>query len=190
MRVGLDTGTEGMKGTGPNTGGVAPRTKAKQRPKVRAEASLPLPACTTRGGNIPPEGDRDRPRGRYRRPCLAERRREVGGTLGKESARTSADLALRTGKRPTHTPVAKAARHEGNLAQRAGQAAWEEAHAGEVHDPAWCTREVLPGPEGVSLTNIARATGMSTSSASKVRAGRRVPHPRHWAALEALSTAQ
>jgi len=29
--------------------------------------------------------------------------------------------------------------------------------------------------------------GMSTSSASKVRAGRRVPHPRHWEALKTVS---
>jgi hypothetical protein len=29
---------------------------------------------------------------------------------------------------------------------------------------------------------FAKATEMSTSAAAKVRAGRRVPHPRHWAA--------
>ena len=104
-----------------------------------------------------------------------------------QSARTSADLEVRTGMRPTHTPEAKAARRIGNIDQRAVQGAWEAEHAGEVHDPAWFAAEVLPGLQGVSLIAIAKATGMSTSSASKVRAGRRVPHPRHWEALGAIT---
>ena len=106
--------------------------------------------------------------------------------MGAQSARTSADLEVRTGMRPTHTPNAKAARQKGNVDQRAAQGAWDAEHAGEVHDAAWFTREVLPGLQGASLTVIAKATGMSTSSASKVRAGRRVPHPRHWCALAEL----
>jgi hypothetical protein len=47
--------------------------------------------------------------------------------------------------------------------------------------------QILPRLADVSLTTIARATGMSDSSASKVRAGRRMPHPRHWEALGELS---
>ena len=78
------------------------------------------------------------------------------------------------------------ARQEGNVAQRAIQAAWDASHTGKAHDPAWFTQEVLPGLKVVSLMTIARATGMSTSSASKVRAGRRVPHPRHWDPLAEL----
>ena len=61
-RAGSGTDTGGMRGNGPNTGGMAPRTKAKQRPKVHPEASLPLPLCTTCGGRIPLEADRGRPR--------------------------------------------------------------------------------------------------------------------------------
>jgi CRISPR-associated endonuclease Cas1 len=182
-RAGSDTSPGGTRGTGPNTGGMAPRTKFKQHPKVQLEASLPLPLCITCGGLIPMEEDRDRPRGRYCASCLAERRKELGVSLGGQSARTSADLLVRTGVRPTHTPESKLARQAGNVAQRAIQAAWEADHAGEAHNPAWFTQKVLPGLQGVSLTTIAKATGMSTSSASKVRAGRRVPHPRHWEAL-------
>ena len=40
----------------------------------------------------------------------------------------------------------------------------------------------------MTVTEIARATGMSTSAASKVRAGKRVPHPRHWEGLKVLMT--
>ncbi len=175
--------TRGTRGTGPNTGGMTSRSKAKQRPKVQSEASLPLPLCVACGGNIPLEAERGRPRGRYCPQCLADRRREVGESLGGHAARTSSDLLERTGKRPTHTPEATQARQAGNTSQRAIQAAWDAAHAGEVHDPAWFTREVLPGLQGISLTAIARATGMSTSAASRVRSGKKVPHPRHWEGL-------
>jgi len=182
-----DIGRKGDNGKGPNSVGVPPRSKARQRPKVQGEARLPLPLCATCGAFVPPEGDRDRPRGRYCPSCLGDRRREVGNSLGTYSARTASDLRVRTGHLPTHTPEAKLARQAANTAQRAIQAAWEATHTGEVHDPAWFTREVLPGLEGISLTKIAHATGMSTSSASKVRAGRRVPHPRHWGALSEMA---
>jgi len=65
---------------------------------------------------------------------------------------------------------------------------WELAHEGETFDREWYLAEVLPGLRGMTATTIAKATGMSTSSASKVRAAKRVPHPRHWEARNSLST--
>jgi CRISPR-associated endonuclease Cas1 len=186
-RSGSSLTTEGTRGTGPNAGGMSPRAKARQRPRVESEARLPQPICTSCGGTIPLEADRERPRGKYCPACLADRRRELGTSLAAQSARTCADQEFRTGRRPTHTPEAKQARQEGNMAQRAIQAAWEAEHAGEFHDPEWFTRKVLPALQDVSLTTIARATDMSTSSASKVRAGRRMPHPRHWEPLAELA---
>lgn len=174
---------------GPAHEGMSPRKKTRQKPAAQHEPSLPLPICKGCGAGLAPEPDRPRRRGAYCPSCLAKRRREVGGTLGGQSARTSAELAVRTGMRPTHTFEAKAARHAGNVAQRAAQAAWDADHAGELLDPAWFERDVLPGLQGISLTTIAKATGMSTSSASKVRAGRRLPHPRHWEALAMLGDA-
>src|ERR1035438_8306402 len=90
------------------------------------------------------------------------------------------------GVAPTHTPAASAARRQGMREMRAARAVWETDHKGQFHDPAWFEREVLPGLQVVSLTQIAKATGMSTSSASQVRSGKRVPHPRHWEALMGL----
>jgi hypothetical protein len=49
---------------------------------------------------------------------------------------------------------------------------------------------VTSGLATVTLPAIAKATGMSTSAAAKLRAGRRVPHPRHWAALASLVWAE
>jgi hypothetical protein len=48
---------------------------------------------------------------------------------------------------------------------------WEAEHINEASDPDWFRTVVLPRLSGVTLTQIARATGMSTSFASKVRAG-------------------
>ncbi len=46
---------------------------------------------------------------------------------------------------------------------------------------------VTEGPRTTEVGHALKATGMSTASASKVRAGRRVPHPGHWDALGELS---
>ena len=92
----------------------------------------------------------------------------------------------RTGFRSTHSPVATVGRQQGNVGQRAQQAAWERSHPKVDQDQERFTSEVLPKLATVTLTTIAEAIGVSTSTASKVRAGRRVPHPRHWAALEQL----
>jgi hypothetical protein len=54
------------------------------------------------------------------------------------------------------------------------------------HDETWFRSHVLPGLAEVTLVAIAEVTGMSTSAASKVRAGRRVPHPRPWQPVATL----
>ena len=41
----------------------------------------------------------------------------------------------------------------------------------------------------VSLPAGAGATGMSATAAGKIRSGVRVPHPRHWEALAAITSA-
>ena len=40
--------------------------------------------------------------------------------------------------------------------------------------------------DAFSLTEIAKATGLSLAACSRFRAGTRVPHPRHWEAFLAL----
>ena len=66
------------------------------------------------------------------------------------------------------------------------QREWEAAHKGAEFDPEWFRGHLLPGLTPLSLVTIARATGMSTSAASRVRLGQRVSHPRHWEALKAI----
>ena len=178
--------TNGTGATGPNMGGVKPRKKTKQRPRIADDAPVPLPICRTCGADIPLESDRDRPRGRYCASCLVDRRREVGAALNAPSQVHALDHEVRTGLRPTHTGDAKARRQAANAEQRAKQREWETAHRGEEFDPEWFATAILPGLAILSLTAIAKATGMSTTAAGKVRSGQRVPHPRHWESLGAL----
>jgi hypothetical protein len=60
---------------------------------------------------------------------------------------------------------------------RQEQRNFDTAHQRDHEDAEWFKAEVLPGLAGVTLTAIGKATGVSTSAASKWRAGRRVPTP-------------
>jgi len=171
---------------GPGVVGLGPRRKTRQRPSLSEVSPLPMPVCRRCGAAVPVEPDRDRARGNYCARCLTERRAEAGAAMQPASLDEARRFATSTGTRPTHTAVARAKRQKTNSARRAEQAAWDAEHANQSHDPAWFTSVVVPRLANVTLPAIAKATGMSTSAAAKVRAGRRVPHPRHWQALAKL----
>jgi hypothetical protein len=63
---------------------------------------------------------------------------------------------------------------------------WKSDHGGSSPDVEWYSEHIAPRLPGLSLIEIARAVGVSTSSASKFRRGLRVPAPRHWATLASL----
>jgi CRISPR-associated endonuclease Cas1 len=172
---------------GPGIAGTGPRKKRRQKAPATFEPALPLPICKGCGVALLPEHDRPRRRGAYCPACLANRRKEVGAVLHKKSPAHLAEFERETGIRPTHSPEATALRRSANQKQQWDQATWEEEHAGEEHDPEWFRAEILPGLATVTLSRIAKATGMSASAASKIRAGRRIPHPRHWGALATLT---
>jgi hypothetical protein len=62
---------------------------------------------------------------------------------------------------------------------------WARVHPGQ-RDEAWFKREIAPKLDAFSLQEIAKATGLSLAASSRIRAGARLPHPRHWEALCAL----
>ncbi|HML01589.1 MAG TPA: CRISPR-associated endonuclease Cas1 [Acidimicrobiales bacterium] len=170
-------------GRGPGAVGLAPRGKARQRPRRTTEAALPLPICRRCGAGVPAESDRSRARGTYCPSCLAERRAEAGSSMQAASLVQARAFSDATGSLPTHTAEATARRRDGNASERELRGAWEAEHAGEHHDPAAFAELVVPKLAAVTLPAIAKATGMSTSAAAKVRSGRRIPHPRHWRVL-------
>jgi hypothetical protein len=63
---------------------------------------------------------------------------------------------------------------------------WEESHPDADRDPDVFRREILPGLQGVRLSEIVEAAGISKAFASQVRAGSYTPHLSTWEALSAL----
>jgi hypothetical protein len=58
--------------------------------------------------------------------------------------------------------------------------------------PGWLTRDVYvnqiqPALAGVSKSSIREALGVSEPYSSDIRAGKCIPHPRHWQALAQLA---
>jgi hypothetical protein len=47
-------------------------------------------------------------------------------------------------------------------------------------------REILPGLQSIPLAELQRATGLSHTYVSAIRAGKYVPHPQHWPAFRRL----
>jgi CRISPR-associated endonuclease Cas1 len=174
------------RGRGPGAPGVGPRSKARQRPTIPDPAPLPLPICRRCGAAVIPESGRIRARGTYCSKCLAKRRRELGSQLPLSSDKAARERAEHTGMIQTQTESARQARAAANRRQRAAQAGWQLGSA-EVLTREWYEQTVLPALFSLTLPVIARATGVSTSTACKWRAGTRIPHPRHWSSLEELT---
>jgi hypothetical protein len=179
-----DVEGETMPATGPNLGGMAPR--GRRRPKPSASPPLPFQSCRGCGTQLAIEINRAKPRSEWCPDCLPDRRRELGATLP-SSARAASDRFQReTGTLPTQTPKARKARSTANARQRVKELAFGESSPVPGFDAAWFETVVQPRLSAFTLPTIATATGVSTSAASKWRAGRRIPHPRHWRALALL----
>lgn len=164
-------------GNGPGVIGVGPRKSQRQRPQsARKDPALPGSVCVTCGKRLPSEPDRRGTRARYCADCTPERRAEIGRmiqAMPKRDREASAETAAK--------------RAEANRARRMEELEWNRQHADTLSDPAWYLAHVLPGIRPLSLTTIAKAVGISTSAASKIRSGKRVPHARWWATLRSLS---
>jgi hypothetical protein len=95
-------------------------------------------------------------------------------------------IQRRAAARNTNSDTAAAKRVTRNTAVRTAELAWEQEHDKSAFDPAWFRTQIQPALADFSLTQIAKETGMSTAAASRARARKTVPHPRHWAALACL----
>lgn len=91
------------------------------------------------------------------------------------------------GQDPTNTPDAKAKRHASLVVERAARDAWDNANPEADRDPELSQGPSFPDLARVPLSAISHATGLSLSAASRIRRGQLRPHPRHWAALAALT---
>jgi hypothetical protein len=174
----------GVLSPGPNPGGLAPRSKQRQRPSVATQPLLPRRTCRGCGQVLPAlEQDRAATRRWWCDTCRPERRDELDDRMRRAASIAAEQYRAETGVLPSHTDEAQARRRDVNRRRQLARLAWEADHGGESPDVEWYSEQIAPRLEELSLIEIAGALGVSTSSASKFRRGLRIPAPRHWTTL-------
>ena len=172
---------------GPNPGGIAPRGKQRQRPSVSAQPLLPRRTCRGCAQVLPAlETDHAASRRWWCDVCRPERRAELDERMRTAASVVAEQHRVETGVLPSHTDGAQARRRDANRRRQLARLAWEADHGGSSPDVEWYSEQIAPRLADLSLTEIAGALGVSTSSASKFRRGLRVPAPRHWKVLAQL----
>jgi len=123
-------------------------------------------------------------RRRHCEACMPKARREHG-LRAIEAARKVLAAQTAAGNDPRRSAAVNHARGEAISDGHRRNRRWAREHPGQ-RDDAWFKREVAPKLDAFSLKEIAAATGLSLVACSRIRAGTRVPHPRHWETLAAL----
>jgi len=115
-------------------------------------------------------------------------------TRGAQYCRACSPMALREnlinaaklGRVATHTPKAEALRAATMRRQEAAKQAWKPSDL-----PEWLTEKVYrekiqPLLKGITVPILSSALGLSRPYVAEIRAGRQVPHERHWLVLSRL----
>ncbi len=116
------------------------------------------------------------------RAALSQRRAQAGHQALRE--------ARAAGNDPTQTSAAKVRRRESLTRVRDVEAQWQSLGVQPAVSEQQLHERVLPALRAVPLGRIQQATGLCNSSASRIRAMKMTPHPRHWDALAALAGTQ
>ena len=95
--------------------------------------------------------------------------------------------AAEKGRRLAHTPEAEAKRAENRRRHVAAQKAWRASDQPTWLDEETYCRMIQPRLANLTVPAIRGALGVSKSYATDVRAGKRLPHPRHWHTLAGLA---
>jgi hypothetical protein len=123
-------------------------------------------------------------RRRHCEACLPKARREAG-LRAIEAARKALAAQAAVGDDPRRKATVNRARGEAVSEGHRRNRSWAREHPGQ-RDEAWFKREIAPKLDAFSLKDIGKATGLSLAACSRIRAGAKVPHPRHWKALSKL----
>ena len=116
--------------------------------------------------------------------CMPKARREHG-RRAIEAARKALAAQTAAGNDPRRSASVNRARSDAVSEGHRRNRSWVRDHPGE-RDEAWFRREIAPNLDAFMLAQIAAATGLSLAACSRIRAGARIPHPRHWEALQKL----
>lgn len=158
-------------------GSYAGREWTAARPEAFARVPAPCAIC----GN--PIIKRRR---RHCEECLPKARR-ARAERAIEKARTVLVAQARQGHDPRASAEACRKRGTANADQHRRNREWRREHQGNTAvDKGWFLREITPMLEAFSLMEIARVTALSLAACSRIRAGMKVPHPRHWPAFVTL----
>jgi CRISP-associated protein Cas1 len=152
-------------------------TRAWRAPTVEARPSSPI-ACAMCGEPVLKR------RRRHCDACMPKARREHG-LRAMEVARKVLAAQTAAGNDPPRSADVNRARGEAISDGHRRNRGWAREHPGQ-RDEAWFTREIAPRLDTFSLKEIGKATGLSLAACSRIRAGAKIPHPRHWDRLLAL----
>jgi hypothetical protein len=123
-------------------------------------------------------------RRRHCEACMPKARREQG-LRAIEAARKALAAQTAAGYDPRRSADVNRARGEAISEGHRRNRSWAREHPGQ-RDEAWFKREIAPKLDTFSLKEIGKATGLSFAACSRIRAGVKVPHARHWDGLLAL----
>jgi len=164
---------------------VAPGVVGNRTAKMRGakKSKPPVSSCVECGGPLPNQ---------ERKYCDACRPIVEQAKLVRMIQAGTAAAKQRQGEgkgHPQHSPEAKKRRSEMLTRSRAENLAWDKEHPDAVRDPGvWAG--ILHRLPSVSVTDMARVTGLSATHCSRVRRGIQPAHPRHWPALAELIAQQ
>ncbi len=115
-----------------------------------------------------------------------QKARREHGLRAIESTRKALAAQAAAGNDPRRSLGVNRARSEAISEKHSRNRRWAREHPGQ-RDEAWFKREIVPKLDAFSLQEIAAVTGLSLAACSRIRAGARVPHPRHWDTLQRLA---
>jgi hypothetical protein len=123
-------------------------------------------------------------RRRHCESCMPKARREHG-IRAIAAARKALAAQTVAGNDPRSSAGVNRVRGEAISEGHRRNRSWAREHP-DKRDEAWFKREIAPKLDGFSLKEMGKATGLSLAACSRIRAGAKVPHPRHWQALRLL----
>ena len=171
---------------GPGAAGLAPRGKRRQKPSADLDAALPLPICRECGAALTPEPDRQRRRGASSASCLNRRRQQIGAGLPEAARRAHAEFSRETGISATHNPAVRARRQQPTPPPEHSRPRGTRTIPQRSPTRRGSERSYFRASPGSASDKSPTPLGCPPRRHSKVRAGRRLPHPRHWQSLAAL----
>jgi CRISPR-associated endonuclease Cas1 len=163
----------------PLTGSKRSKAQDSKRKRTRTSSATepkPPPTCRRCGGPLP---RRNRV---YCDDCLPHYQREQYGQAFHGSGIRAIERAKAEGEDPTHGADAASRRAASNVERKREAREWDERY-GKLTDLSAFRREILPLIQGVPLSRLQQATGLSLRYVSLIRRGQKTPHPRHWTAL-------